>query len=168
MSVVPAAVSLTASPADSLLQEQQAARTLIDLLQQEQALLIGADIEGLTMVTERKGPVIAQMSELAIKRHRLLATAGHAASEAGMRTWIDARTTGKLTQSAAVSAWTALLAMARQAQEINRINGVLISSHMARNQGALNVLRVQTSGGNFYGPDGQASGRGMGRGLVVG
>ncbi len=168
MSVVPGAVILSASPADSLLQEQQAARTLIDLLQQEQALLISADIEGLTMVTERKGPVIALMSELATKRHRLLAAAGHPASEAGMQAWIDARAAGKLAQSAAVSAWTGLLAMARQAQEINRINGVLISSHMARNQGALNVLRVQTSGGNFYGPDGQASARGMGRGLVVG
>ena len=160
MSVVPAVVSLPASPADSLLQEQQTARTLIDLLQQAQALLISADIEGLTMVTERKGPVIAQMLELATNRHRLLAAAGHAASEVGMQTWIDARAAGKLAQSAAVSAWTALLATARQAQEINRINGVLISSHMARNQGALNVLRIQTSG--------QASGRGMGRGLVVG
>ena len=59
MSVVPAVVSLPASPADSLLQEQQAACTLIDLLQQEQALLISADIEGLTVVTERKGLVIA-------------------------------------------------------------------------------------------------------------
>ena len=172
MSVVPAAVnllaSLPASPADSLLQEQQAARILIDLLQQEQALLINADIDGLTMVTERKGPVIAQMSELATKRHRTLAAAGHAASEAGMQAWIDARAAGKLAQSAAVSAWTALLAMARQAQEINRINGVLINSHMARNQGALNVLRIQTGSGNFYGPDGQASTRGVGRGLVVG
>ena len=168
MAVVPAIVSLPASPADSLLQEQQAARTLIDLLQQEQVLLISADIEGLTMVTERKGAVIAQMTELATRRHRLLAVAGHAASETGMQAWIDARAAGRLTQSAAVSAWTALLAMARQAQEINRINGVLISSHMARNQGALNVLRSQTSGGNFYGPDGQASARGMGRGLVVG
>ena len=168
MSVVSGAVKSAPSPADSLLQEQQAARTLIDLLQQEQALLISADIEGLTMVTERKGPVIAQMSELATMRHRLLAAAGHAASEAGMQAWIDSRTTGKLAQSAAVSAWTSLLAMARQAQEINRVNGVLISSHMARNQSALNVLRVQTGGGNFYGPDGQTSARGMGRGLVVG
>ena len=58
--------------------------------------------------------------------------------------------------------------MARQAKEINRVNGLLISSHIARNQSALNVLRVQTGSGNFYGPDGQATARGVGRGLVVG
>ena len=62
MPAVPAAVSPTMSPADSLPQEQQAARVLIDLLQQEQAALISADIDSLTMITERKMPVLAQMS----------------------------------------------------------------------------------------------------------
>ena len=158
------------SPADSLPQEQQAARILIDLLHQEQALLIGADINSLTMVTERKAPVIAEMSELATRRHRALAKAGHPASELGMQAWIDTKVDGKPAHPAAAATWVALLAMARQAQEINRINGLLINTHMARNQSALNVLRVQAGGGNnnFYGPDGQATSRGMGRGLVVG
>lgn len=162
------AVPGTTSPAVSLQEEQQAARQLIDLLHQEQALLIAADIDGIVMVTERKGPIIARMSELATRRHRALATAGHSADEAGMQDWIDRQVAGKPTHAQASSDWTALLAMARQAREINRINGVLINSHMARNQSALNVLRVQSTGGNFYGPDGQATSRGMGRGLVVG
>ena len=171
MPVVPAASparSSTVSPADSLPHEQQAARTLIDLLQQEQAALISADIDSLTMITERKTPVVAQMSELATRRHRALAALGHAASEIGMQAWIETRHLGQLAHPQAASTWTALLAMARQAKEINRVNGLLISSHIARNQSALNVLRVQTGGGNFYGPDGQASARGVGRGLVVG
>ncbi|MBC7512976.1 MAG: flagellar protein FlgN [Herminiimonas sp.] len=156
------------SPADSLPQEQQAARVLIDLLQQEQAALISADIDSLTMITERKTPVVAQMSELATKRHRALATLGHAASEIGMQAWVESPQPGQAEHTQAAAAWTALLAMARQAKEINRVNGLLISSHIARNQSALNVLRVQTGGGNFYGPDGQATARGVGRGLVVG
>ena len=156
------------SPADTLAEEQQAARTLIDLLNQEQALLISADIDSLIMVTERKAPVVAQMSELAMRRHRAVAAAGHAASEAGMLAWVGTVANGKPAHPQAHAAWTALLAMARQAQEINRINGLLITTHMSRNQNALNVLRVQTGSGHFYGPDGQASSRGMGRGLVVG
>ncbi len=164
---MPAATG-TASPADTLQQEQQAARQLIDVLNQEQALLISADIDSLSMVTERKAPLVAQMSELATHRHRILGVMGLVASEAGMQAWIDQSRDGKPAHPAASSAWTVLIAMARQAQEINRINGLLINSHMARNQNALNVLRVQGNGGNFYGPDGQASQRGMGRGLVVG
>ena len=164
MPVAPGATS----PADSLPQEQQAARVLIDLLNQEQALLIAADIDGLAMVTERKAPVVAQMSELATRRHRALAAAGHAASELGMQAWVAEKANGKPVFATAEATWIALLAMAKQAQEINRINGLLINTHMARNQSALNVLRVQAGGGNFYGPDGQSAARGMGRGLVVG
>ena len=171
MPAVPAATSAiktAMTPADSLPQEQQAARVLIDLMQQEQAALIAADIDSLTMITERKTPVVAQMSELATKRHRALATLGHAASEIGMQAWIETGHSGQPAHPQAATAWNALLAMARQAKEINRINGLLISSHIARNQNALNVLRVQSGGGNLYGPDGQATSRGLGRGLVAG
>ena len=167
MPAAPAATG-SANPAETLQQEQQAARLLIDVLNQEQALLIAADIDSLAMVTERKVPLVAQMSELATRRHRALGGKGLPASEAGMQAWIDRKTDGKPADPAAAAAWTALLAMARQAQEINRINGLLINTHMARNQNALNVLRVQGNSGNFYGPDGQATNRGMGRGLVVG
>lgn len=156
------------SPADSLPQEQQAARSLIDLLQQEQALLISADIDALALVTERKAPVIAQMAALATQRHRTLASAGCDASEAGMQAWIATQVNGKPAHPEAAASWTTLLAMARQAQEINRINGLLINTHMGRNQDALNVLRVRAGGGNFYGPDGQASAHGKGRGLALG
>jgi flagella synthesis protein FlgN len=170
MPAAPAAIG-SANPAETLPQEQQAARLLIDVLNQEQALLIAADIDSLAMVTERKAPLVAQMSELAMRRHRTLGGMGLAASEAGMQAWINQTTDGKPAHPAASSTWSALLSMARQAQEINRINGLLINTHMARNQSALNVLKVQRgsgTGGSLYGPDGQASGRGMGRGLVVG
>jgi len=155
-------------PDASLAEEQQAAKALIDLLHHEQAMLIAADLDSLTMVTERKAPIVALMSELATHRHRALAAAGFTANEAGMQAWVDTKANGLLLHPEAASAYIALLATARQAQEINRINGLLINTHMVRNQSALNVLRVQGSGGNFYGPDGQATSRGVGRGLVVG
>ncbi len=170
MSAVPGAARSVFRPDDSLQEEQQAARSLLDLLNQEQAILIGADIDSLPLITEQKAPIVSQMLELANRRHRALANAGHTPNETGMQAWIDTRIDGKPAYPTALSTWTQLLAMARQAQEINRINGLLINTHMARNQSALNTLRVQTGngGGNFYGPDGQATSRGRGRGLVVG
>ncbi|GAC1427503.1 MAG: flagellar protein FlgN [Burkholderiaceae bacterium] len=155
------------SPAATLPQEQHAAGALIDLLREEQALLIGADLDRLAVVTKRKAPVITEMVDLANRRHRALAKAGHSASESGMQTWVDLKHLGRLAYPGAAAAWTALLVMAKQAQETNRINGLLINTHIARNQDALNVLQAR-AGGSFYGPDGQPSSRGRGRGLVIG
>ena len=164
MSAVPG----VSSPADTLLQEQRSAHTLIDLLHQEQALLIDADIDGLAIVTERKAPVVAEMVELANRRHRALAKEGHAATERGMQAWVAIKHLGRPAYPVAAACWTALLTMAKQAQEINRINGLLINTHMARNQSSLDMLQTRTGGGSFYGPDGQASSRSLGRGLVIG
>lgn len=162
------AASIINSPAETLPEEQQAIRTLIGLLQQEQDLLIRADIDDLPLLTERKAPVLALAATLAVRRHRSLTACGQAASEAGMQSWITLHSQGSPEGTTLLSDWTDLLALARQAQEINRVNGMLIHTHMARNQSALNVLRVQTSGGNFYGPDGQASPPSKGRGLALG
>jgi flagella synthesis protein FlgN len=156
------------SPADTLAQEQQATRALIDLLQQEQAYLISADIDSLNMVTERKAPLVAKLTELANLRHRSLANSGHPASETGMQEWLDTKSNGKPAYPTAKTQWSTLIAMAKQAKEVNRVNGILINTHLTRNQGALNVLQVQTNSGNFYGPDGQATAAKRGRGLVVG
>jgi flagella synthesis protein FlgN len=174
MSVTPGSTQLAASatPADTLSQEQQAAKVLVDCLQQEQALLIAADIEGLSLLTEKKASVVFQMSELATTRHRALAAIGHPASETGMQSWLAERDAkfpaAKKQNKDILNAWSNLLATARQAKEINRVNGILINTHVARNQTALNVLQVQTTDTNLYGPNGQATSAGKGRGLVVG
>ena len=156
------------SPADHFDSERQAAHALIDLLNQEQAALIGADMDGLALITARKVPVIAEMAELATHRYRALADLGLPPTGTGIQTWIATTREDNPARPAAGKAWADLLALAKQAHEINRINGLLITTHMARNQGALNVLRAQTGSGNFYGPDGQTTTRATTRGLVIG
>lgn len=151
------------SPADSLGEEFSAGQTLLQLLQQEQGLLINADIDGLTKVTEEKSKAIARMTELAQRRHRLLAAAGFEASESGMETWMKTPAASKASKS-----WNALLDLARQAKELNRVNGMLIGQHMARNQNALNVLQGTPQSGNMYGPNGQAAPKATSRKLVIG
>ena len=155
--------------AGTLLEELDAARRLQQLLKQEQTQLIAADIDGLTALTGQKATLVARMTELATSRHRSLAATGFPAGETGMQSWLH-----KLPPAADGSAaearksWIELLALAQSAKHLNRTNGILINTHLARNQTALNVLRGNTQGGNFYGPDGQQSTKTTARGLVVG
>lgn len=153
------------NPADSLNEEHKAAHSLLELLKQEQQHLINADIDGLTKLTEEKAKVITQMSELAKSRHRALAMAGFPAEEAGMQEWLNSGAA----MATASESWTELLALAQSAKELNRVNGLLIGKHMARNQQALNVLQINVQGANFYGQNGRSMVSATAtRGLVVG
>lgn len=152
------------SLAQSLGEELMAANTLLQLLRQEQEHLIDANVDELAKVTEEKVKIVARMSELAQNRHRALATAGFESSEAGMQKWTKSRSA----LPAATKSWNELLDIAKQAKELNRINGLLLGQHAARNQTALNILQGSPQGGTMYGPDGQSTSQPSSRKLVIG
>jgi flagella synthesis protein FlgN len=151
------------APDSSLQEEYQLTQRLVELLKQEQAQLIKADIEGLIAVTEEKTRAVARMSELTNRRYRALAAAGFAPKEDGMRAWLNTSAPA----SDASHCWQDLLKLAQSAKTLNNTNGLLINQHMVRNQSALNVLQG-TQGGGFYGPNGQSTTKIQARGLVVG
>lgn len=150
-------------PAHKLHEENRTARMLLELLKKEQSQLVAADIDALTSLTEEKNRLVSRMSELATERHAALAAAGFAATEQGMQAWLDS-----LQPPTARQSWKELLEVAQAAKEINRSNGLLIGKHLARNQGALNVLKGGPQGQALYGPNGQSSVTPAGRGLVIG
>lgn len=152
-----------ANPGSSLSEESMAARSLLQLLQQEQDRLIAAKIDGLAELTEEKAKIVARMTELATMRHSALAAAGFEPKESGMKAWLE-----KIASKTISKSWSDLLSLMRHAKEINRTNGMLINKHLARNQVALNVLHGGPHGGNFYGPDGQTRAFASTRGLVIG
>lgn len=152
------------TPASTLAEECEATQCLIDLLKHEQAHLIEANVEALAGLTEEKARIAEQLTQLSRRRHGALSAAGCAATEAGMQAWLN-------TDPAAAeyaAAWDGLLALAKAAKELNRVNGLLIGQHLGRTQSALNVLQGNARGGSFYGPDGQSSTNLASRRLVVG
>jgi flagella synthesis protein FlgN len=155
--------SFGTNPAGSLSEENKAARSLLQLLQQEQDQLIAARIDGLVDLTEEKAKIVARMSELAQARHTALANAGYEPKETGMKVWLE-----KNASKAVKAAWAELLSLARHAKEMNRTNGLLISQHLVRNQVALSVLQGGSQAGGFYGPDGQTKKHSSFRGLAIG
>lgn len=148
---------------ENLSEENQTIHSLVQLIQDEQALLIDANIEGLKQIIDQKAQHVAKLAELSNKRHLILAMAGHQPDESGMQTWVQQNAAHVVND-----AWQNLLTQVKAAKELNRTNGLLINTHLSRNQTTLNVLRGANKMGNFYGPDGRTSDVAKSRAIVVG
>jgi len=156
----------TATPLDSLREEQQIMTALLGLLKQEQQLLVAAEMEGMPAITTKKSALVTQLTLLSAQRHRALGKAGFPAAEAGMDEWIAASSSDA---EAAASLWQTLLQQTREAKELNRINGMLINKQMNHTQGALQALRpANTAANNFYGPGGMSTTLPRSRGFLAG
>ena len=151
------------NPMSSLREEQQLITQLVDVLKQEQAHLVVADVTGLTAVTPTKTTLVQRMTVLANQRHRALGAAGFIAGEAGMEPWIT-RSGG----SDARALWLQLLEQTRAAKELNRVNGLLINRHMGYTQSALDALRPKVKANSVYGPSGMTNNSTRSRGFLAG
>jgi flagella synthesis protein FlgN len=156
--------TVASSPAEHFDEERAAIHRLLELLRREQTHLIDADVEALARLTEEKSRTAAQMSDIAKRRHSALAATGFEATEIGMQAWIESAAA----TTAERDSWKGLLELAQSAKELNRVNGLLISQHIGRNQSALNALHGAQGGSNFYGPNGHSTTKIGSRRLVVG
>lgn len=153
------------SPLSTVSQEQQHVGSLIELMKQEQQLLVAADADGLAEITPRKNALLQALAELSAQRHAALAAAGCEGAESGMEPWLAVGGNAE-----ARAQWEALLELAREAKELNRVNGMLINKQLAHNQGVLNALRMPAGAdaGGVYGASGQALGSGPSKRYVIG
>lgn len=150
------------SPTTNLPQENDLMHQLLTLLKQEQQFLISADADGLSSITPRKSELISQLSHLSQQRLEALAASGYH-GEAGMQAFFDA---GNVPE--ALQAWQSLLDQTREAKELNRVNGMLITKQMSANQQNLQALRGPAPESHTYGPNGQPAAGNATRGYVVG
>lgn len=142
--------------------ELSAARQLLRLLKDEQQHLVAADTDALIGLTEQKTAFVTRMSEASSRRANAFAANNVGTTATAVQTWlarVDAKTSG---------AWNELMAVAAQARELNRTNGLLIAHHLTNNQHALQVLQGNANVGRFYGPDGQSTAGNSGRTFAVG
>lgn len=144
-----------AAMATYLNQEISAAHELTDILQEEQNQLLLSNIDELEPLIAKKASLVAQLGQYTRDRHNFLKDAGYEPTQAGMTSWIS----NCLNEQDAIqisSYWNELIGLSKSAKEINRLNGLLISSHMKRNQQTLAILHGQNEENTgMYGPDGQ-------------
>ncbi len=155
----------TASPHSTLHDELKLLGCLIDLMKQEQQFLVAANAEGLQTLTPLKNQLIEQMAALSAQRHHSLGADGFIASDVGMEAWLV-----RMANPTAAGAWEQVLDKAREAKELNRVNGMLINKQMTNNLTLLNAMRAPAGATDtaFYGPSGQTTSVSGKRPLVVG
>lgn len=132
------------------------------VLQQEQAALIAGETDSLLQLTNVKTGLMEKLSAFSAERERQMVAAGFKNDSAGISAWFKAIGLDNET----LEVWNQLLTLARQAEQANRENGILIDTHLRHNQQALAVLKTAANpGNNLYGPNGQISGMSSGRPL---
>ena len=156
---------MISSPTHTLAAEHQHLSALVALMKQEQQMLVALNADALADLTPQKNTLVSELATLSKQRHGALAAAGCEGSEAGMEPWLAVGANG-----AARSQWQAMLGTAREAKELNRVNGMLINRQLAHNQGVLNAMRTPTNAqaGAIYGASGQTLGAGASKRFVVG
>jgi flagella synthesis protein FlgN len=153
-----------ASPGATLRDEQQLIASIVELMKQEQQMLVAADADGLSTLTPEKLKLAQQTAELARLRHKALGAAGFPPLDTGMEPWLAASGNGSVRAD-----WDRLLDLAREAKELNRVNGMLVNRQLAHTTGLLNAVRGTEGGaGGVYGPGGQTVASGPSRRFVVG
>ena len=154
-----------ASPITTVRDELSLFTTLMELMKREQQMLVAADTDALGTLTPQKAQLVAQMAALSKQRHAQLADAGHAPEDAGMQGWLE-----HAGDSAASDLWQDLLAITRQAKEINRVNGMLIAKQLTNTQTIINAMRTPAGAAEtaVYGPTGQTSTTTTSRRVVIG
>lgn len=155
----------TSSTTSALRLERDTMTELLDLLNQEQQYLVGADTDALEKATPAKTAMVKRMAAATAQRHETLVAAGYPGNDGAMDQWLA--TSG---DTDAAVLWQSLLDLTREAKELNRVNGMLIARHLAHNQGLLNAMRQPAGEADttVYGPSGQTSAIGPSRRFVVG
>lgn len=129
-------------------------QALLRLLKEEQAALVHGDVDLLFQLAARKSELLQTLGELGAERARALSASGHEDNTAGMNAWLEQTDADTETRAH----WHGLLELAREAERMNRDNGILIDTLLRHNQQALSTLHQAASpDGKLYGPDGQIS-----------
>ena len=147
--------------------ESDAMANLVDVLSQEQAALTQAPslslMEQVSAIIQHKNQQIAAISQLGKIRRNMLSSLGFQITESTMPEWLQ--------DQSQKDCWAKLIKHTKKAKELNRVNGLLITKHLIRNQTTLQVLTKHhrsSSGPSLYGANGQSNNqRSNGRGFQV-
>jgi len=135
-----------------LLSESEAVQRFTELLLREQDALKSAQTDELPTFAENKTQLAQALNQLSAQRNSVLAASGFASDRAGIEAWCAKHASEKRV----AEVWEAILTLAREARELNRLNGELIAIQLQYNAKALDALRGGDSALKLYGRDGQA------------
>lgn len=149
--------------AETLEAETEALRQFLQILQSEQEALTQGNIDKLGEFARLKSEQGVRLSLLSSNHNRLLNQHGLGDTPENIRQLIQREDPdGKYSLA---QSWEKLLELAKQAQDMNRLNGTMIEMQLKRNQQALAILQEAAKQTSLYGPDGHSQALGTGRRL---
>lgn len=121
----------------------------VELLRTEQDQLKAGETGNLAEIATSKEARVDELRKIATQRDAALATAGLAGDSAGLKQW--AANGGPNAEEALGR----LLDLAREARELNALNGQLVALRLAHTRAALAALSPDASDPGLYGSSGQ-------------
>jgi flagellar biosynthesis protein FlgN len=138
---------VTHDPALRIASECDAVRRFIAVLKREERALVDDDVSGLPAITAHKDACRIELESYDEGRPER---------------------PSEPTSDPLVDAWRELVALAAEARELNRTNGLLLRQRLARTERALSVLTGAARGGMTYGPNGLPAPYQPGRSFLAG
>ena len=133
--------------------ESAALSSFVALLRDEQRALVSGDIDRVSSYAETKSAHLFELQRLGEQRVRWLRECDLTVDGAGMSRLLSKYAGGS---PAAQTAWRHLLELTKSAQQLNDINGNLISARLGSTKQALSVLFGATNAASAYTSDGSA------------
>lgn len=140
-------------------------REFVAILRREQEALTTDDTDEIAAASEAKGSLFRQLGQISTERNLALAREGFGTNRAGFDAFIRRHDdSGVLAQLR-----DRLMSTAGEANELNHINGKLISLRMTHNQRSLATLLGNSETSSTYGRDGRSNlgGHAVGRRLTT-
>jgi flagella synthesis protein FlgN len=133
--------------------EADAVARFVELLKLERDALTSGEMGQLDALIQKKNDISAELQALTDRRNSLLAGMGFGSDRIGIEAWLAAQPAN----NAAQKMWLQILSLAKEARELNQLNGELIKMRMQHNSQALAILSSTSRQPNLYGPDGQSA-----------
>lgn len=138
--------------AQTLADERQTIVQFIELLKLEQASLNNGGSDELLELAASKDKLAVKLGGLAQQRSNFLAAQGLSTDRRGVEAYCAAHPEAQHV----ASNWSAILALATDARELQQTNGKLIEIRLQYNAKALEALQGGRKPLDLYGPDGQS------------
>lgn len=130
-----------------------------DILSAEQDALNRREIDKLGAIAKAKAEKVILLKRLAENRNQFLAALGFRSGQS-LAAWLAHAGHPDLAAS-----WESVLAIVKESDYLNRLNGAMIETRLNWNQQALSVIQTAAHKQGTYGRDGHTSGMTSGRSL---
>ena len=140
---------------NELKDEKAIFQAFIEILKNEENALVEGKIEAIDFLASDKSRLIEELIQFDEHRTDYLKKQGLTLEKKSIDTWLIGLIEQHSDLLEVKNLWNELLDLAKLAQQLNRSNGLMISTQLQHNQRAFAALHCAAGNVSLYGPKGQ-------------